>query len=53
MIARVFTDAIVEGNARKVETAPESEEAEKQERSDKYDRRERRPRRPQQETGKV
>ncbi len=53
LIARVFTDAIVEGNARKVETAPESEEAEKQERSDKYDRRERRPRRPQQETGKV
>ena len=53
LIARVVTDAIVEGNARKVETAPESEEAVKQERSEKNDRRERRPRRPQQETDKA
>ncbi|MDP1677678.1 MAG: 30S ribosomal protein S2 [Bacteroidota bacterium] len=53
LIARVFTDAIVEGNARKVETAPESEEAVKQERSEKNDRRERRPRRPHQETDKA
>ncbi len=53
LIARVITDAIVEGNARKVETAPEAEEAEKQERSDKHDRRERRPRRQQHETDKA
>lgn len=53
LIARVITDAIVEGNARKVETAPESDESEKQERNDKHDRRDRRPRRPQQETDKA
>lgn len=52
LIARVITDAIVEGHARKVETSPEPEEAEKSDR-DKYERRDRRPRRPQQETDKA
>jgi len=53
LISRVVTDAIVEGNARKVETAPEAEEAEKQEKTEKSergDRRERRPRKHTQET---
>jgi small subunit ribosomal protein S2 len=53
LIARVMTDAIVEGNARKVESAPEAEEAEKQERSDRNDRRERRPRKQHQETDRT
>lgn len=49
LIARAVTDAVVEGNARKVETEPEAEEAEKQEKTDKSERRERRPRRHQEE----
>ncbi len=53
LIAKVITDAIVEGNARKVDTAPEAEEAEKQERGDKNDRRERRPRKHHQETDRT
>jgi small subunit ribosomal protein S2 len=53
LISRVITDAVVEGNARKVETAPESEEAEKQEKTERTERRERRPRKPQQETEKL
>lgn len=56
LISRVITDAIVEGNARKVETAPEAEEVEKQEKTEKSERgerRERRPRKQTQETDKV
>lgn len=52
LISRVITDAVVEGNARKVETAPEVEEAEKQEKPERPERRERKPRKPQQETEK-
>ncbi|MDD8019044.1 MAG: 30S ribosomal protein S2 [Bacteroidota bacterium] len=49
LIAKAVTDAIVEGNARKVETAPAAEEAEKQEKTEKSDRRDRRPRRHQED----
>ncbi|MFA6540848.1 MAG: 30S ribosomal protein S2 [Bacteroidota bacterium] len=49
LIAKAVADAIVEGNARKVDVAPEAEEAEKQEKSDKTERRDRRPRRHQEE----
>lgn len=49
LIAKAVADAIVEGNARKVDVEPEAEEAEKQEKSDKSDRRDRRPRRHQEE----
>lgn len=47
LIAKAVTDAIVEGNARKVESAPEAEESKKQEKTDRSERRERRPRRNQ------
>jgi len=52
LISRVITDAVIEGNARKVETAPETEEAEKQEKTEKTERRERKPRKTQRETEK-
>ena len=52
LISRVVTDAIVEGNARKVEMAPEAEEAEKQEKTERNERRERRPRKHTQEMEK-
>ncbi|MEW5798741.1 MAG: 30S ribosomal protein S2 [Bacteroidota bacterium] len=52
LISRVITDAVVEGNARKVETAPEAEEIEKQEKTEKTERRERKHRRSHQETDK-
>ncbi len=49
LIAKAVADAIVEGNARKVETEPEAEEAEKQEKNEKSDRKDRRPRRQHEE----
>ena len=52
LICRAITDAIIEGNARKVETAPEAEESEKQEKNERQDRRDRRPRKPQQDMGR-
>lgn len=52
LISRVITDAVIEGNARKVETAPEPEETEKQEKTEKTERRERKPRKTQRETEK-
>ena len=53
LVSRVVTDAIIEGNARKVEMAPEAEEAEKQEKTERSDRRERRPRKHTQETDRT
>ena len=52
LISRVVADAIIEGNARKVEMAPEAEEAEKQEKTERNERRERRPRKHTQEMDK-
>jgi small subunit ribosomal protein S2 len=49
LIAKTIADAIVEGNARKVDVEPEAEEAEKQERTDKNERKDRRPRRHQED----
>ncbi len=45
LIAKAVADAIVEGNARKVESAPDAEESGKKEKTDRSERRERRPRR--------